>query len=140
MPPLSTQPFLLYSPPLDTPEALDTTLSRICVDESTNACLKSKGNLPGVCLTAANDVLFGVYQDWVHQNPGIHLDGEINEDVKWQARWENLFVFPPNATMYHLAGLGKGFLDSRAYLYCIQGRKWNAKRVIILQTVILQRV
>ena len=129
-----------HSTPIDSPEDPDFSLPRLRVDVSATARLASEGNLPRARLTAPGNALFGIYQDWVHQNPGIHLDGEINEDVKWQARWENLFVFPPNATMYHLAGLGKGFLDSRAYLYCIQGRKWNAKRVIILQTVILQRV
>ena len=46
------------------------------------ACLASEGNIPGFSLTAAADALFGVYQDWVHQNPDKHLDGVINGDDK----------------------------------------------------------
>ena len=33
---------------------------------------------------AADDTISIVYQDWVHQNPGTHLDGGIEEDGKWQ--------------------------------------------------------
>ena len=43
-------------------------------------------DLPRVCLMAADNSLFGVYQDWVHQNTGTNLDVGINEDVKWKAR------------------------------------------------------
>ena len=78
------------------------TLPRLCIEVSAAALLVSEGDLPGVRLMAANDALFGVYQDWVHQIPGIHLDGGINEGGKWQARWKNLFVSPPNATGYLL--------------------------------------
>ena len=34
----------------------------------------------------SSDEMFGVYQGWVHQNTGIHLDVRIDEDGKWQAR------------------------------------------------------
>ena len=46
------------------------------------------GDLPDVRLLGANCMLFGVYQDWVHQNPEDNLDGGIKEDGKWQARWK----------------------------------------------------
>ena len=41
-----------------------------------------------------------VYQDWVHQNNGNHMDGEIKEDGKWQDRQKNLSVCQPNTTTY----------------------------------------
>ena len=28
------------------------------------------GDLPDVCLLGANYMIYGVYQDWLHQNPG----------------------------------------------------------------------
>ena len=43
-------------------------------------------NLPKVLLKASNDKLFSVYQDWMQQNPGTHLDGGINEYGKWKDR------------------------------------------------------
>ena len=50
------------------------------------ACLENVGDLPYESLMDANDKLLGVYQDWVHQNPGAHMDGGIEEDSKWQER------------------------------------------------------
>ena len=55
------------------------------VDVNAVARLMSEIDLPGVRLTAADDVLFQIYKYWVHQNPGTHLDGGIDEDGKWQA-------------------------------------------------------
>ena len=46
------------------------------------------------CLTAARDMIFDVYQDWVHQNPGTYLDGGIEEDGKWKKRWEKVIFLP----------------------------------------------
>ena len=69
------------------------------------------GDLPEVLPQGADDMLFGVYQDWVHQNPGNHLDDGITEDGNWQARWENLSVFLPNAMEHCLGKLGKMFLN-----------------------------
>ena len=39
-------------------------------------------------------MILGVYQDWMHQNTGEHLDGGIPEDGKWQARWEKIVYIP----------------------------------------------
>ena len=35
---------------------------------------------------AVANALFGVYQDWIYQNIGTHLDGGIDENGQWQAR------------------------------------------------------
>ena len=72
-------------------------------------------NIPGVLLMADNDALFSVYQDWLHQNTGIQLDGRINKDGKWQARWENLSVYQPNDITYRLEGSG---------FFCLNPREW----------------
>ena len=40
-------------------------------------------------------MLYGVYQDWVHQNHGNHLHEGIKEDGKCQYRWKTcLFINP----------------------------------------------
>ena len=62
----------------------------LCIDASSASNLASEGDLPGVCLTAAANALFSVYQDWVHQNTGIHLDKVIDKDGKWQERRKKL--------------------------------------------------
>ena len=41
----------------------------------------------------SDNALYGVYQDWVHQNPGNNLDGRINDDGKWKARCKKLVCF-----------------------------------------------
>ena len=55
--------------------------------------LESKCNYHGDFLTATNDSLFGVYQDWVHQNPGTHLYGSIEEGGRWKNICKNIFFF-----------------------------------------------
>ena len=52
------------------------------------------GDLIYVRLRGYNGMLFGVYQNWAHQNPGNHLDVGIAEDGKWQDRWEKLICMP----------------------------------------------
>ena len=42
---------------------------------------------------AAANTFFGLYQDWVHNNHGTHLDGRVDEDGKWQAIWGKLVFF-----------------------------------------------
>ena len=42
----------------------------------------------------ADDKLFRFDQNWVHQNPGTHLDGSIEEDGKWQQRWKIIILLP----------------------------------------------
>ena len=48
-----------------------------------------------VRLLVSDYILFGVYQDWVHQSPGNHLDGGITEYGKCQARWKNYLYAKP---------------------------------------------
>ena len=39
-------------------------------------------------------MLFNINQGWVHQNPGTHLDGGIEEDGKWEKDTEKSNLFP----------------------------------------------
>ena len=76
----------------------------------------------------------------MHQNPGVNLDGGINEGGKWQARWEKL-VFFTQCYGVPSGRAGKTFVSNLAVeLNDVRGWKCNAERVIVFQTVILQYV
>ena len=75
------------------------------------SCLENVGDLPGKNLTNADDNILRVYQYWVHQDPGTHLDSGIEEDSKWQDMWKNWLLYPPNAMTYCLVGLEIDFLE-----------------------------
>ena len=84
-------------------------------------------------------MFYGVYQDWVHQNPKEQLGGVIVDDSKWQARWEHLFYIPAQRYIAPSGKLRKRFVG---ILYVeldgVCTRKWNAERVILFYSVILQ--
>ena len=76
----------------------------------------------------------------MHQNPGYHLDGGIAEDSKWKTGWKRFVCFPTQRYDAPSGKVGKRFVGLlSAELYGIRARKWNAERVIIFQSVILQR-
>ena len=50
-------------------------------DAALQACT---GDFQYVCILGADYMIYGLYQDWVHQNPGEHLDGGIAEDSNWK--------------------------------------------------------
>ena len=85
-PPVNTHPSLPHSPPEDTLVASDKPPPRPCVEARDADIQACEGDLPDVRLLGADYMLYGVYHDWVHQNPGDHLDVGIEEDSKWQAQ------------------------------------------------------
>ena len=54
----------------------------------------NKSDSPRDCITAAYDMLFGVYKDSVHQNTVTHMDGSIEYDGMWKKIWKKLFFLP----------------------------------------------
>ena len=86
--PLPMQPLSQSLPPVDALDSLDSPSPGAQEDVSDAACLASMNDLPRENLKAANDKFFGVYQDWVYQNPGTHLDGWVDGDVRWQKKQE----------------------------------------------------
>ena len=52
------------------------------------------GDVPGYVPTPEDLRLREVYGDWVHGNPGTHLDGGITENGTWQGWWHDLAVTP----------------------------------------------
>ena len=75
----STSP---QSPLPDALISLDLPLLCPCVDAGETARLVRTSDHPKVCLKAAGDAIFGVYQYWVHQHTVNNLDGGIDEDGK----------------------------------------------------------
>ena len=53
-----------------------------------------EGGEPGYTPTPEVLCLRGVYGDWVHANPGTHLDGSIGEDAMLQVWWRDLVAMP----------------------------------------------
>ena len=97
-PPVSTQTSLPQSPPEEILVASAKPLQRPHVEDGDAALQDRNGDLPYVRLLGADYMLYSVYQDWVHQNTGDHLDGGIMEEIKWQSQRKNLYVCRPNAT------------------------------------------
>ena len=52
------------------------------------------GGKPGYNPTPEDLCLQEFYGDWVHSNPGTHLDGGISNNTVWQAWWRYLVVMP----------------------------------------------
>ena len=82
MPPVNTQPSTPHSP-LEYASVASAAPPPHPRAKASNTNLQARdGDLPDVCLLGAEYMLYGVYQDWVHQNLGNHLDGGIVEDSK----------------------------------------------------------
>ena len=93
---IHTQPSSQSSPFVKVPQAPDSPPPIFRKNKTKTTCISSKIDLTKDRLTASDDMLFGINEGWVHQNPGTHLDGVIEEDCKWQKEMvkSNLFAHP----------------------------------------------
>ena len=85
-PPVNTQTYPPHSPLEDALVASAALPLRQHVEAGDAALQVQEGDPPDVRLLGSDYMIYGVYQDWMHQNPGDHLDGGIAEYSKWQAR------------------------------------------------------
>ena len=138
-PPVNTQPYSPQSPQEDTlvASAAPPPYSGV---EAGNAALQARwGELLYVHLFGADYMLYGVCQGWVHQNLGDHLDGGIAEESKWQARRKTLVCIPTQHYYALSRKFGRRFVGILSVeLDWVCARNWNAERVIVFQSVILQ--
>ena len=74
-PPVNTQLYPPHSTPEDTLVASANPLSCPRVKAGDAALQAHAGDFPDVHLLGADYMLYGIYQDWVHQNTGEQLDG-----------------------------------------------------------------
>ena len=92
-PPYVIQPSLPNSPLKDASVATDEPPPRPCVEDSNATRLSIMEDLPEVLFKGDYDDLYGVYHNWVHQDPRNNLDGGTKEDGKWKYRWK-IICFP----------------------------------------------
>ena len=70
--------------------------------------------MPGYVPTLVDLRLREVYGDWVHGNPGTHLDGGIPEDRLWQGWWRDLAVMPPRRYNAPIGKVGRQYVHALA--------------------------
>ena len=67
-------------------------------------------DLHGYVLTPEDLRLREVYGDWVHGNPGTHLDSGIADNSAWQAWWRDLAVMPSRRYDTSIEKVGRRFV------------------------------
>ena len=73
-----------------------------------------------------------VYRDWVHSNPGTHIDGGIEDNKTWQGWWRDLVVMPSRRYKAPSRKDGRRFVVALVRdLHGVQDRKWNLERFIV---------
>ena len=98
------------------------------------------GDVPGYTPNPEDLRLREVYGDWVHENPGTHLDGVVADNSAWQAWWRGLAVMPSRRYDAPSGKFGRWFIGMLgADMQGVRDRRWNSKRFIVFQTLILQR-
>ena len=77
LPLLGTQPYLPHPPLVDTKVAPFEPLTHPYIEAGDVPHIACMADLPEVHLKGAYNMLFGIYQVWVHQNIGKHMNGGI---------------------------------------------------------------
>ena len=98
------------------------------------------GNVPGYVPTLEHLRFWEVYGDWVHGNPGRHLDGGVANDSAWQAWWRDL-AFMSSRRYVALSGkVGCRFVRMLgSKMQGVRDRRRNSEQFIVFQMVILKQ-
>ena len=98
------------------------------------------GDVPRYVPTPEELRLREVSGDWVHGNPGTHLNGGVTNNLAWQAWWHELAVMPSRHYDAPSGKVGRRFVGMLgAEIQGVRDRRWNSERFIVFQTVILQQ-
>ena len=98
------------------------------------------GDKPGTTISPQNRKLDEVYGDHIHENPGDHLSGGVQDDGLWQKYLKRLLPFSPHHYDVPRTSVGKEIISSLAQLLeDIMNRKCNMDKFLVFQMVILQR-
>ena len=90
------------------------------------------GDAPGYVPTPEDLRLQEVYGDWVHGNPGTHLDGRIMDDGTWQWWWSDLAVIPSRRYKAPCGKVGRRYVNALVReLRGVRDRQWNSERFIV---------
>ena len=88
----------------------------------------------------ANTKIKAVYGDIIRQNDGTDIDGGVSDDQEWQSRWRKIIGLPTQHYTVPKGHIGRLFIQKLAdEMNGIISRKWNAEKMIVFITVILQR-
>jgi hypothetical protein len=99
-----------------------------------------KSNLYDAIISDVDLLMDKVYGDHVHQNPGQHLHGGIEDEACWQNHWRRPVVYAAQTRNTPSGAVGRCFVEKLAELLeGIQNCNWNSERLIIFSMVILQR-
>ena len=98
----------------------------------------SNEDLEGFVPSAADQKLHKVYGDWLHRNPGTHLDGGVADDAFWQNAFVALaggmqrrYELPPRA-------VGRAFLEQLVVeMKAVRERKSNGEKLLVFISVVL---
>ena len=91
-------------------------------------------------LTEADALLDSVYGDHAHSNDGRHLNGGIEDDTRWQARWIRMVQHVPQRYVVPRGKVGRRFLIIlTSELRGVRERSWNSERPLIFIATMLQR-
>ena len=69
-------------------------------------------DLPGATISPANRRLDTVYGDHIHDNPGEHLDGGIEDDGFWQDSYRRLVALPNSQYNVPKRAVGKDVITT----------------------------
>ena len=95
-------------------------------------------DLPGAIISPANRRLDAVYGDHVHDNPGEHLDGGIEDDGVWQDFYRRLITMPNKQYNVPKRAVGNDFILTLAQFFDdIRDHKCNMDKLLTFQMVIL---
>ena len=123
---VNTQPLPPHSPVEDASVASYAPPPHQRVEAVNDSLQEQEGYLPDVHLLSTNYMLYGIYQYWVHQNQGDHLDGGIAEDSKWQARWKKIVCMPTQRYDAPYGKFGNRFVGILSIeLDGVRATKWN---------------
>ena len=82
--------------------------------------------------------LEAAYGTALYHKDGTQLDGGITNGKLWQAYWRKIVALPPQRHDIPAGRVGRIFIDALAEeLEGMEGRRWNSKRFIIFQAVIM---
>jgi len=136
------------NPPAEASHAPDQLAQGPSADPTTHTATESQTQQPVQCeenpgnhLTPADRKLDTVFGDIIHPNDGTHLDGGVQEDRLWQARWRRMAQIAPTHYAVPRGAVGRRFLTilTNEFRTAREGRTSNSEKPIVFVSVILPK-
>ena len=86
------------------------------------------GDVTGYVPTPEDLRLQEVHGDWVHGNPGTHLNRGVRNESAWQAWWRDLAVMPSRRYDAPSGKVGRRFVGTLGVeIQGVRDRRWNSE-------------